>query len=273
MIPLVVMVAPNGARRTKADHPGLPITADEIAREAALCCEAGATVLHLHVRTVDGEHTLDPGRYRVAIDAVRQRLGDRMVLQITTEAGGRYDPGEQMSVVRQLRPEAVSLALGELIADDGAAGEAAAFLNWLKRERIAPHYILYTAAEVARFHGLRRRGVIPQERPFVLFVLGRHDEPTEVRPRDVLPYLKAHDADYPWAVCAFGPSEAACVLTAAGLGGHVRVGFENNLWLADGRLAASNAELVEQVVAAAKLLGRPIADIRTTRGLLAETAS
>ncbi len=272
MNPLVVMVAPNGARRTKADHANLPITADEIAREAGLCCAAGATMLHLHVRTADGQHTLDPNRYRVAIDAIRRMLGDRVVVQISTEAAGRYQSSEQMSVVRQLHPEAVSLALAELIPDDGAAGEAAAFLNWLKRERIAPLYILYTPAEVARFHSLRRRGVIPQERPFVLFVLGGHVEPTEVRPRDVLPYLKAHDGDYPWALSAFGPSEGACVLTAAGLGGHVRVGFENNLWLADGRLAASNAELVEQIVAAAKLLGRPIADIGTTRALLAETA-
>jgi uncharacterized protein (DUF849 family) len=63
------------------------------------------------------------------------------------------------------------------------------------------------------------------------------------------------------------------VLTAAGLGGHVRVGFENNLWLADGRLAASNAELVAQVAAGARLLGRPVADIATTRAFLADTAA
>ena len=90
----------------------------------------------------------------------------------------------------------------------------------------------------------------------------------------MLPFLAAHDADCPWALCAFGRREGACVLTAAGLGGHVRVGFENNLRLADGRLAASNAELVAQVdgrrpaCSAAK-----IADIATTRAFLAETAA
>ena len=87
-------------------------------------------------------------------------------------------------------------------------------------------------------------------------------------PRDVLPFLAAHDADCPWAVCAFGPRESACVLTAAGLGGHVRVGFENNLRLADGRLATSNAELVAQVTAGARLLGREVADIATARAFL-----
>jgi uncharacterized protein (DUF849 family) len=273
MSPLVVMVAPNGARRTKADHPGLPITPAEIAREAAACAEAGASLLHVHVRDADGRHSLDPGLYRAVIDAVRSALGERIVIQITTEAVGRYPPAEQMRVVRELRPEAVSLALAELIPDDAAIAAAAGFLAWLQRERIAPQYILYSPDEVTRFHELRARGVIPQRRPFVLFVLGRYAERTDARPRDLLPYLAAHDAACPWSLCAFGPRESACALTAAGLGGHVRVGFENNLWRADGRLAASNAELVAQLAAGAPLLGRPLADVATTRALLAESAA
>ena len=239
-------------------------------RRAAL--EAGASVLHVHVRSDDGRHTLDAELYRAAIDAVRRKLGERMVIQVTTEAVGRYGPAEQMAMVRELRPEAVSLALGELIPDEGASSEAAAFLAWLKHERIAPQYILYAPDEVVRFHDLRARGVIPQRRPFALFVLGRYGERTEAQPRDLLPFLAVHDAACPWAACAFGRSEAACVLTAAGLGGHARVGFENNLWRADGSLAASNAELVEQVAAGARLLGRDIADVATTRAFLADTA-
>ena len=272
MTPLVVTVALNGARRTKADHASLPITPAEIAREAELCCAAGATVLHVHVRADDGRHSLDPDRYRAAIDAVRQRLGERIVVQVTTEAVGRYSPAEQMATVRALHPEAVSIALAELIPDDGATDQAAAFLDWLRYERIAPQYILYAPDEVARFHDLRGRGVIPQRRPFALFVLGRYAGQVEAQPRDLLPFLAAHDAECPWAVCAFGRREAACVLAAAGLGGHARVGFENNLWLADGGLAASNAQLVEQVSAGARLLGREIADLATTRAFLAETA-
>lgn len=274
MRPLVLMVAPNGARRTKIDHPGLPITPRELAAEAARCKAAGATVLHLHVRDQDGGHSLDAERYRAAIDAIRTEVGEAMVIQITTEAVDRYGPVEQMAVVRQVRPEAVSLALGELIPDDEALDGAADFLGWLKREHIAPQYILYSPAEVVRFHDLRRRAVIPQERPFAIFVLGRYADPSEVvHPRDLLPYLKAHDMECPWAVCAFGAIESACVLTAAGLEGHARVGFENNLWRADGQLATGNAELVEQVRAGIGLLGRPLADIDATRAFIAETAA
>jgi uncharacterized protein (DUF849 family) len=272
MTPLLVMVAPNGAHRTKADHPKLPVTPAEIAHEAERCCAAGATVIHMHVRAGDNRHSLDPDLYRAAIDAVRQKLGERIVVQITTEAVGRYGPAEQMAAVRAVHPEAVSVALAELIPDDAATDRAAAFLGWLRRERIAPQYILYAPEEVTRFHELRARGVIPQRRPFVLFVLGRYGAQTEAQPPDLLPFLGAHDMDCPWATCAFGRQEGACVLTAAGLGGHARVGFENNLWRADGRLAANNAELVEQVAAGARLLGRELADVATTRAFLAETA-
>jgi 3-keto-5-aminohexanoate cleavage enzyme len=272
MTSLIVTVATNGGRRTKAEHRRLPLTPIEIAHEAELCCAAGATVLHLHVRDREGRHSLDPAHYRAAIAAVRSAIGEQMAIQVTTEAVGRYSPTEQMTVVRQLHPEAVAVALTELIPDDAAAGPAAAFLSWLKRERIAPQYLLYTPNDVARFHGLRRRGVIPQRRPFALFVLGHYAAPAELRPRDVLPYLKAHDAECPWAICAVGPRESACVLTATGLGGHAEVGFEHNLWHADGRLAASNAELLEPIATGAPLLGRKLADIASTRAFLAETA-
>src|SRR5690606_41063058 len=178
-------------------------------------------MIHVHVRDQDGRHSLDPALYRAAIDAIRQRVGERMVLQLSSEAVGRYGPAEQMATVREVHPEAVSLGLSELIPDDRAIDEAAAFLAWLQRERIAPQYFLYSPEEVGRFHQLHARGVIPQRRPFVLFVLGRYATGTEAQPQDVLPYLAAHDPEGPWALCAFGRREGACVLTAAGLGGHV----------------------------------------------------
>ena len=124
------------------------------------------------------------------------------------------------------------------------------------------------------FNEPRRRGVIPQARPFPLFVLGRYVEPTTtVQPRDLLPLPSAHDGAVPWPVCAFGPAEAAaCALAAAALGGHVRVGFENDLHLGDGGLAPGNAALVDQIRRGAALLGRPLADIEQTRAFLAGTA-
>ena len=120
-----------------------------------------------------------------------------------------------------------------------------------------------------------RRGVIPAEpavRALRAGPLHQGRQRSEPRPATCCRISPRTSAAIRWAVCAFGPRETACALAAAALGGHVRVGFENNLWLVDGSLASSNADLVAQVAAGARLLGRPPADIATTRAFLAETA-
>jgi 3-keto-5-aminohexanoate cleavage enzyme len=243
--PVGIAVAPNGGRRTKQDHPALPMTAAELAATAAACAEAGAAMIHTHVRDRDGRHLLDADAYRLAIDAIRAAVGDRLVIQITSEALGIYSSVQQMDVVRAVRPEAVSLALRELLPDDGHEAGFAQLLGWLRREKIVPQIILYTPEEAARLAALMRRGLIPFDDIPVLYVLGRYSAGQRSAPADLLPFL-AHDMPRfgHWSVCAFGRRENACVLAAALLGGHVRVGFENNLWMPDGSVAADNASLV-----------------------------
>lgn len=271
--PLVVMVAPNGARKTRADHPNLPISPEELAREAAACLQAGASALHVHVRDEAGRHSIDPGRYREALGEIRRAVGERMVLQITTEAVGRFSADEQMRCVRELRPEAVSLALRELVPDAAAEEAAGRFFAWLREEGIAPQFILYDPEDAARFRELHRRRVIPQARPFPLFVLGRYVDPVKVRPADLLPFLVGHDPALPWSMCAFGPAEYGAALATAAIGGHVRLGFENNTRLADGAEAPDNAALVRQLAAVVPLTGRRLASLEDTRELFRATAA
>ena len=102
MTELCIMVAPNGARRTRRDHPQLPLAPDELARTAAECLVAGAGAIHLHVRDGDGTHSLDAGRYRDAIHAVRETAPE-MVIQTTTEAAGLFDVDQQIAAVKALR--------------------------------------------------------------------------------------------------------------------------------------------------------------------------
>jgi uncharacterized protein (DUF849 family) len=267
---MLISVAPNGARRTKADHPALPIGADEIASTAAACREAGAGLIHLHVRDRDGRHTLDGDAYRAAIAAVRKAVGDSLIVQVTTEAVGMYAPEQQMAMVKDVRPEAASIALREFIPDPSHEKAAADFFAWLGRECILAQYILFSAEDAAWFGELRRRGVIPGDKVFVLYVLGRYTKGQVSSPGDLLPFLAVEEADEgPWGVCAFGAREGACALAAASLGGHPRVGFENNLWLNDGARAPDNAALVSQVALGARLLGRPLADAHAARSMLA----
>ncbi|MFQ5994693.1 MAG: 3-keto-5-aminohexanoate cleavage protein [Acidiferrobacterales bacterium] len=267
--PLILAVAPNGAHKTKCDHPALPITPDEIAATAAECCDAGASMIHLHVRDSTGKHSLDPELYGLAIKAIRQAVSDRLVIQVSSEAVGKYTPVEQMAVVRELRPESVSIALRELIPNADAESAAAQFLEWVITERIIPQFIFYSVGDVLRYNDFHRRGIVPPGPYLLLFVLGRYAADQTSQPNDLLVFLSACDGISPWGVCAFGKKEHACALAAATLGGHARVGFENNLYLKDGRVAENNAMLVAQVRDGTTALGRSLADANAVRQMLA----
>ncbi len=259
MQPTAITVAPNGGRRTRKDHPGLPMTARELAVTAAGCVEAGASMIHVHVRDASGRHVLDVDLYRQAIDAIRDTVGDRLVIQVTTEALGSYSPAQQIDLVRQLRPEAASLALGELAPDAAHEAAFAELLSWMRDNDVMPQIILYSAEEMVRLRGLMKRGVLPVDDIPMLFVLGRYSRDQTSRPEDLLPFLAGGTPEFShWSVCAFGPNETACVTAGALMGGHARVGFENNFHLPDGRMADSNAELVASVARAlGELGGRP----------------
>lgn len=263
---VAIAVAPNGGRRTKADHPALPIAPDELADVAAVSLEAGAAMIHVHVRGRDGRHLLDAEAYRTATAAIRASVGDRLVLQITSEALGIYRPEQQMRVVLEVRPEAVSLALRELVPDPTHEAAFAAFLETLRREKVTPQIILYTPEEATYLAALAGRGLIPFDNLPVLHVLGRYTAGQTSRPADLLPFLAPGIAASHWMVCAFGGQETACVTAAALLGGHARVGFENNLFLPNGALASGNQDLVAAAKRAIEACGLPLADADTLRG-------
>ncbi len=264
--PVALAVAPNGGRRVKADHPAIPLAPAELAETAARCLEAGAAMIHVHVRDRDGNHLLDAHAYAAALAAIRGAVGDRLVAQITSEALGVYAPAEQIAVVKAVRPEAVSLALRELCPTAAEEPAFADFLLWLKGAGVAPQIIVYSAEEFARLNALIRRGLVPWADPPVLFVLGRYTAGQTSRPADLLPFLApglrrpAH-----WMTCAFGRFEAGCAAAAALLGGHVRVGFENNLWLPDGSVAPDNAASLAAVAEALARLGVAAADADALR--------
>jgi 3-keto-5-aminohexanoate cleavage enzyme len=264
----IIAVAPNGGRRTKADHPGLPVTAAETARTAAACREAGAAMIHIHVRDENQRHSLDVDLYREAIAAARREAGPDMVIQATTESVGMYSAAQQMEMVRALKPEAISMALRELAPADADKSGFAEFMAWLSRERIATQIIIYDTDDAQRVAAWAREGVFDAAATSVLFVVGRYVPQTTGQPVDLLPLHRAcADLFRDWMLCAFGPRETACVATAALLGGHCRVGFENNLHLPDGSDAPDNAAIVRATASALTSLGLGVMGPRELRGL------
>ena len=267
--PLIITVAPNGAYKQSSDHAAVPLTAASLASTAKACLDAGAAMLHMHIRDAQGRHSLDVQGYRDALQVVKSAVGIEMVLQITSEAARAYQATEQIAMVQALRPEAVSVSVRELDQPVVGTSGLAEFFSWLARERVMTQVILYDVADLQRWQSLRERGVIPEAPWFLLFVLGRYSAGQTSSPRDLVPFVHAHTGPEPWAVCAFGATEHACVTAAAALGGHVRVGFENNLQLKNSQLAPDNAALVGQAAEASFSLGRPLAtahDIRQRFG-------
>lgn len=246
-----VMVAPNGARKSKADHPALPITIAETVAAAKAAFDAGAEALHAHVRDGEGQHSLDPGRYRELIREMKTAVPD-MPVQITTEAAGRFGPDLQRKVVCEVQPEGASVALREMWHGNDLDPDAQAFYAWAADADIAVQHILFSPEDAGRLARYVEAGWIPASVQ-CLFVLGSYSPPLDGRPEMLAHYLKrlepvAETLD--WAACGFGATETACLQETARLGGKIRVGFENNLCGPDLLPAPDNAARVRQVLAA-----------------------
>lgn len=276
--PYVMMVAPNGARRTKLDHPDLPITQSEIVDAVAQSKEAGAHAAHVHVRDATGSHVLDSELYTSLIRALHARCGQDFIVQITTQAIDLYTPQQQRALVDSVRPQAVSIALSELFVKPDDKITNRAFLHWARAQKIAVQWVLYTPEDVTRLASLIEEGVVPNGPNPMLFVLGRYDKNQQSDPRDIIPFLRNREEhsslrNERWSVCAFGSAETACLTTALTLGGDVRVGFENSLWNPDGSQASCNAERVHDINYIANELGLPKATASQARSALSVAQS
>lgn len=251
-----IMVAPNGARRLRSDHPAIPLTIAETVNTAFECYDAGARAIHAHVRDGDGKHVLDAGMYRELITELASSVPD-MLVQITTEAVGVYNSDQQRELVRSVMPKFVSIALKEII-DGTDENTVRKFFAWTKESNISVQHILYTSHELQKFIEFVARGVIPEQQVEALFVLGRYTKGQQSSPQNISPFLDVRDAglkNLSWSVCAFGKRETDCLAYAASKGGKTRIGFENNLHNRDGDVASSNADRVRELVSTLRAAG------------------
>ena len=243
----MIMVAPNGARRSKADHPELPVSAKELAKTARLCHAEGAGAIHLHIRDKQGRHSLSADRYREAISAISQSA-PRMKIQITTESAGIFDAEAQFSCLRKLRPAHASVAVCEIARSARVANRLYAFA---REAGTGIQHIIYGRSCLNQLLEWRKSGTISSDQNDVIFVLGSYWPPKDGNPDQIAVFLEAIDGfGLEWTVCAFGKREQQCLLRALQLGGRARVGFENNLHSPAGILWRDNSEAVHSLVAA-----------------------
>lgn len=240
---VLIAVAPNGARKTKDDLATIPLTAEELAKEAKLCQEAGAAMIHLHVRDRLGRHSLSVEIYQDAIRQIREATEDKIFIQVTSEAVGKYTAEEQFEMIHGLKPDAVSMAIREIRKFDEI--EIYENFDFMRRHNIYPQIILYNDHDVTTYTQWLEDGVLPGNAYPVLYVIGKsqakgmfsHDFSIE----------KNGVVSSSWMVCGFGEFEYKVATKAVDLGGSVRLGFENNHLLEDGSEAENNAAIITQI--------------------------
>lgn len=264
---VVLMVAPNGARKTRADHSRLPVSIEDTVSEAVLCQAAGASALHAHVRGDNDEHVLDAGLYRELI-AEMDRRAPGMLVQITSEAVGIYSPEQQVACVKAVKPQMASMALREISCNFDQPDFARQFFDWSDENRVHIQHILFSAEDFEHFLDYREGGIIPAGHRCVLFVLGRYSANFQSEPADLDPFLRHNLSELDWFTCAFGRREQECVMAAIAAGGHARIGFENNLYLPSGEIAINTAALVDNLIAALRLQGLSATNPDEARQLL-----
>ncbi len=234
------------------DNETDPLTDVLLGSPAHLVHRATSSLSRKYLRDAQGRHSLDPDRYQEAIDAV-QAAAPGLEVQISTESMNIYDVADQFACLDQLRPKAASLSIREMARNPklGRKAYALAAETGTKLQ-----HILHTTRD---FHTLKNwieEGVIKGTSLDVIFVLGQYSPQVQASPEDIIPFLTgALGSNYRWTVCAFGPAEQSCALAAIFLGGHARIGFENNVQAPDGRVVLDNACAVGNLVSAAKLSG------------------
>jgi len=249
--PFDLMVAPNGARLQKADHPALPITQAEIVETARRCEEAGATAIHVHVRDEAGQHSIEPHRYSVVIEELVQATTLR--IQASTEAAETFDVAAQFLCLSNVAAAEVSISLREISRSPHLFSETYAVAA---HRSIDVQHILYSADEVTELLQKFDAGEIPEQNRRAIFVLGRYSQEQQSSVSDLKPFLSSMGGNHLlWSVCAFGQAEQDCLLAALDHGGHARIGFENNRLSPDGRVFESNEASVSAFVERAAKAG------------------
>jgi len=267
---LIITVALTGAEVSKADQPALPITPQEIAIAAEACAEAGASIVHLHARLLDGTPTQDKAVYRDIIAAVRERCD--LIIQVSTGGAVGMMAQERLEPV-QLQPEMATLSMGSVnFGNDVFMNHPAdmeVFAKAMAEHGVKPELEIFDAGMIATAIRWIKKGLLPANAhfDFVLGVPGAMPATPEA-----LMYLKSQlPAGATWTVAGMGPAQLQLGTMAIVLGGHVRVGFEDNVYFRKGELATSNAQLVQRIADISRLLERAVATPDEARCILGLT--
>ena len=283
----IICCAITGGGDTVGKNPAIPVTPQEIAESAIAAARAGAAIVHIHVRDPKtGKPSMALGLYVEVVERIRASDVD-VVINLTTGAGGRFMPGEDEPLVAKigsnlsrpqerirhigvLKPEICSLDMGSMNMGDYVFVNTKAHLEEMAAGIVAagvrPELEVFEGGHIRLALNLMEKGFLPKPGLFQICLGVPWAQPATPEAmtymRDMLP------ADSIWFAFGIGAAQFPMVAMAYLLGGNVRVGLEDNLYLAKGELAPSNAALVEKAVTIVKSLGGEIASAAEARARL-----
>lgn len=246
---VIITVAPTGAWPSKENNPNIPLTPREIAEDVLACWKAGAAVAHLHMRDDEGKGSMSKEKFKEAVTRIRDQCD--IVLNLTTSGDLKATDEDRMAHLIELKPEMASYDCGSMNwMHNSVFLNPPAFLEKLgavmQANGVKPEIEVFDAGMLYNALYYVKKGVLksPLHFQFVLGAAGGTAATVEN-----LIYLKSlMPAGSTWSAFGIGRGHLPVLLTTLALGGHIRVGMEDNVLYARNRLAASNAEFVERTV-------------------------
>ncbi len=254
----LITVAPTGAETAKDQAPALPVTLDELVAAARACEAAGAALVHVHIRDDDARPTLDLGRLRETVAALREAT--TMVVQLST-GGAVTDPFEHRLRVLDAEPDSCSLTCGTVNFGDEVFANPWPFMAELYQRaqamEVVPEFELFDLGHVASMHRLLDTYGAPYggqvHADLVMGVPGGMPGTAAA----LVAAVQALPAGCSWSATGIGRTSLPVALAALSAGGHLRVGMEDTLTFARGRPVTGNEELVARAADLARLAQRP----------------
>ncbi len=267
MQPVIITAAIVGAELTREQQPNLPISPQEIITAAVECYEAGAAIIHIHVRDAEGNSTQDAGIFREVVEGIRTRCD--VITQVSTGGAVWMSADERLQSI-ECRPDMATLTTGTVNFGDSIfvndRGLVETFARRLRDYGLVPEIEIFDTGMLDEAMRLRNMGLItePIQFDFVMGVPGG----IGAEPAHLIHLVRSLPPGSTWSVAGIGRHQLTLGTIALAMGGNVRVGFEDNIYYRKGQLAKTNAELVARMVRIAQELDRPVATPSQTREML-----
>lgn len=270
MTPCIICVAITGSVPRKADNPAVPIIVTEQIESTHAAFEAGAAIMHAHVRNDDETPSSDPEKFALLQEGIVKHCPG-MIIQFST--GGRSGAGRERGAMLSLRPDMASLSVGSNNFPTRVYENPPDLVDWLAAEmrthHIKPEIEAFDLSHIHQAVKLWKEGKIT-DTPYIQFVMGvKNAMPADKPTFDFyVETVKRLSPDSPWCAAGIGPDQIVLNEWAVAAGGHARTGLEDNVRLNRDTLAPSNAALVARVVALCDQYERPVATPDQARRIL-----